>query len=85
MKFSGEESDKVGNNMYRSGRYWYNYSQIVSNLTADMSGLKTKVNGLEAAGSTRADNGFKRAVKVMENARTDAKKVVIFFADGTPS
>ena len=85
VKFSGEESDKVGNNMYRSGRYWYNYSQIVSNLTADMSDLKTKVNGLEAAGSTRADNGFKRAVKVMENARTDAKKVVIFFADGTPS
>lgn len=85
VKFSGEESDKVGNNMYRSGRYWYNYSQIVSNLTADMSDLKTKVNGLEAAGSTRADNGFKRAVKVMKNARTDAKKVVIFFADGTPS
>lgn len=50
-----------------------------------MSGLKTKVNELKAAGSTRADNGFKRAVKVMENARTDAKKVVIFFADGTPS
>ena len=47
--------------------------------------LKTKVNELKAAGSTRADNGFKRAVKVMENARTDAKKVVIFFADGTPS
>ncbi len=43
VKFSGEESDKVGNNMYRSGRYWYNYSQIVSNLTADMSDLKTKV------------------------------------------
>ena len=71
--------------MYRSGGYQYNYSQIVSKLTADMSGLKTKVNELKAAGSTRADNGFKRAVKVMENARTDAKKVVIFFADGTPS
>lgn len=85
VKFSGEESDKVGNDMYRSGGYQYNYSQIVSKLTADMSVLKTKVNELKAAGSTRADNGFKRAVKVMENARTDAKKVVIFFADGTPS
>ena len=85
VKFSGKESNNVGNDMYRSGGYQYNYSQIVSKLTADMSGLKTKVNELKAAGSTRADNGFKRAVKVMENARTDAKKVVIFFADGTPS
>lgn len=85
VKFSGKESNNVGNDMYRSGGYQYNYSQIVSKLTADMSGLKTKVNELKAAGSTRADNGFKRAVKVMENARTDAKKIVIFFADGTPS
>lgn len=85
VKFAGDKTDKIGDDMYRSGGYTYNYSQIVSNLTADMSGLKTKVNELKAAGSTRADNGFKRAVKVMENARTDAKKVVIFFADGTPS
>jgi len=85
VKFSGDELDKVGNDTYWSGKYQYNYSQIVSDLTADMRGLKTKVNELKAAGSTRADNGFKRAVKVMENARPNAKKVVIFFADGTPS
>lgn len=85
VKFSGKESNNVGNDMYRSGGYQYNYSQIVSNLTADMSGLKTKVKELEAAGSTRADNGFKRAVKVMENARSNAKKVVIFFTDGKPT
>lgn len=87
VKFSGKESNNVGNDMYRSGGYQYNYSQIVSKLTADMSGLKTKVNELKAAGSTRADNGFNRAVKVMgsASARTDAKKVVIFFADGSPT
>ena len=85
VKFSGDELDEVGDETYQEKGYSYNYSQIVSDLTADMSGLKTKVNKLKAAGSTRADNGFKRAVKVMENARTDAKKVVIFFADGTPS
>ena len=85
VKFSGEESKYVGNDMYSSGGYRYNYSQIVSNLTADMSGLRTKVKELEAAGSTRADNGFKRAVKVMENARSNAKKVVIFFTDGKPT
>ena len=85
VKFAGDEKDKIGDDTYRSGGYTYNYSQIVSDLTANMSGLKTKVDELEAAGSTRADNGFKRAVKVMENARPNAKKVVIFFADGTPS
>ena len=85
VKFAGDESKEVGNEMYRSNGYWYNYSQIVSNLTADMSGLRTKVNELKAAGSTQADNGFKRAVEVMKNARTDAKKVVIFFADGSPT
>ena len=85
VKFSGDELDKVGNDTYWSGKYQYNYSQIVSDLTADMGGLKTKVNELKAAGSTRADNGFKRAVEVMKNARTDAKKVVIFFTDGKPT
>ena len=52
-----------------------------------MNGLKNKVSKLKAAGATRADNGFNRAVKVMgsASARTDAKKVVIFFADGSPT
>ena len=85
VKFSGDELDEVGDETYQEKGYSYNYSQIVSDLTADMSGLKTKVNKLKAAGSTRADNGFKRAVKVMENARPNAKKVVIFFTDGTPT
>ncbi|MFQ7947626.1 MAG: Spy0128 family protein [Bifidobacterium adolescentis] len=87
VKFAGDETDKIGDDTYRSGGYTYNYSQIVSNLTADMNGLKNKVSKLKAAGATRADNGFNRAVKVMgsASARTDAKKVVIFFADGSPT
>ena len=87
VKFAGDKTDKIGDDMYRSGGYTYNYSQIVSNLTADMNGLKNKVSKLKAAGATRADNGFNRAVKVMgsASARTDAKKVVIFFADGSPT
>lgn len=87
VKFAGDEKDEIGNDTYRSGGYTYNYSQIVSDLTADMSGLKNKVSELKAAGATRADNGFNRAVKVMgsASARTDAKKVVIFFADGSPT
>ena len=87
VKFAGNEKDKIGDDTYRSGGYTYNYSQIVSDLTANMSGLKNKVSKLKAAGATRADNGFNLAVKVMgsASARTDAKKVVIFFADGSPT
>lgn len=85
VKFAGDEKDEIGNDTYRSGRYTYNYSQIVSDLTADMNGLKNKVSELKAAGATRADNGFNRAAKMMGSARTDAKKVVIFFADGSPT
>lgn len=87
VKFAGNEKDKIGDDTYRSGGYTYNYSQIVSDLTADMNGLKNKVSKLKAAGATRADNGFNLAVKVMgsASARTDAKKVVIFFADGSPT
>lgn len=87
VKFAGNEKDKIGDDTYRSGGYTYNYSQIVSDLTADMNGLKNKVSKLKAAGATRADNGFNLAVKVMgsASARTDAEKVVIFFTDGSPT
>lgn len=87
VKFAGNEKNGIGDDTYRSGGYTYNYSQIVSDLTANMSGLKNKVSKLKAAGATRADNGFNLAVKVMgsASARTDAKKVVIFFTDGSPT
>lgn len=85
VKFAGNEKDKIGDDTYRSGGYTYNYSQIVSDLTADMNGLKNKVSKLKAAGATRADNGFNLAAKMMGSARTDAKKAVIFFTDGSPT
>lgn len=85
VKFAGNEKDKIGDDTYRSGGYTYNYSQSVSDLTADMNGLKNKVSKLKAAGATRADNGFNLAAKMMGSARTDAKKVVIFFTDGSPT
>ena len=85
VKFAGNEKDEIGDDTYRSGGYTYNYSQIVSDLTAGMNGLKNKVSKLKAAGATRADNGFNLAAKMMGSARTDAKKVVIFFTDGSPT
>lgn len=87
VKFAGNESSEVGDNRYlsESGRLFYNYSQIVSPLIADMSDLKNKVSALKSGGATRADLGFKHASTVMSDARSDAKRVVIFFTDGTPT
>lgn len=85
VKFAGKESSKVGDETYTEGRFVYNYSQIVSPLTADMSDLKNKVSALRHNGATRADLGFKHASTVMRDARSDAKQVVIFFTDGTPT
>lgn len=85
VKFAGNESDNVGIETYKDGRNTYNYSQVVSGLTSDMDGLKTKMSALTAGGATRADYGFKYASAVMKEARSDAKQVVIFFTDGTPT
>lgn len=85
VKFAGDETDEIGDDTYRSGRHTYNYSQIVSDLTAEMNGLKNKVSALKATGATRADNGFNLAAKMMGSDQTDAKKVVIFFTDGSPT
>lgn len=83
VKFAGTASDNVGNDTY--GDDDYNYTQIVSNLTYDVSGLTDTVDGLRAAGATSADYAFNRAQTALTQARLDAKKVVIFFTDGDPN
>lgn len=87
VKFAGNKSDNVGNEMCYDGNYgkYYNCSQVVSDLATDMDGLKTTVNQLTAGGATRADYGFQYASKVMDKDHTNAKKVVIFFTDGKPT
>lgn len=88
VKFSGDKTDKVGNDTYRSGRYTYNYSQIVKNLTDAKTGqqeLKNAVNALQAAGATSADYGMEHAQTVLAGARSDATKVIVMFTDGEPN
>lgn len=89
VKFSGEKTDRVGNDTYRSGYYTYNYSQIVKNLTTVGSGaetLKNAVNGLEPAGATAADYGMQHAQTIVNGAKDNGrKKVVIMFTDGEPN
>lgn len=91
VKFSGDEKKTTGNDQYRKNGYWYNYSQIMQELTvcedAAVNTLKSNVKDIKPAGATRADNGMKRAQAALklEPARSDAKKVVIFFTDGEPN
>lgn len=89
VKFAGDNRNTVGNDTYRDGRYTYNYSQIVKDLTvcddAGAAALKNAVNSIDPAGATRADLGLKHAQTVLKNPRPNAKKVVIFFTDGSPN
>lgn len=89
VKFAGNKLDTVGNDTYRDGRYTYNYSQIVQELTpvnTGASSLKTAVNGLIAAGATAADYGMQHAQTIINRAKDDGRqKVVIMFTDGEPN
>lgn len=90
VKFSGKKSTTVGNDTYRSGGYTYNYSQVMKNMTTvDSTGatsLKSIVNSIKPAGSTRADYGLELASsQLASNGRTGATKVVVFFTDGAPT
>lgn len=90
VKFSGEKTDEVGNDTYRSkDGYIYNYSQIMQNLTScereGAESLKNAIKSISPAGSTRADYGLELAVKAFSSGRADAKEVVVFFTDGSPT
>ena len=86
VKFAGDVSSSVGDDFYRKDGYSYNYTQIVSNLTDEVSGLTSTVGRLRAAGATSADYAFDRAEAALAyQPRANAKKVVIFFTDGEPN
>lgn len=88
VKFAGDWTEKVGNDRYWSGRFEYNYSQVMKTLapcTSDTKGaFKDQVNAIKPAGATNAAAGLELA-KGQASGRSDAKKVVIFFTDGTPT
>lgn len=88
VKFAGKTSNNIGNETYRDGRYTYNYTQVMKDLT-DCSGgnvkaLKHRIAQITPAGATRADNGLQLAEGIT-SGRADAKKIVVFFTDGTPT
>ena len=93
VKFAGDKTTEVGNKTYRDGwGYTYNYSQTMKELTLcskdkGAESLKSTVNTISPAGSTRADYGLELADGQFSSSsgRADAKKVVVFFTDGSPT
>ena len=94
VKFAGDGTERIGNDTYWSWsggyRYKYNYSQRMLGLTActqDGKGtITSRINAIEPAGATRADEGMSQAKKALDdNPRPGAKTVVVFFTDGTPT
>lgn len=91
VKFAGKKSNDIGNNMYRDGGYSYNYTQVMKELTY-CSGSnaddfkKNTINQIQPAGATRADYGLELAEGItITSGRKDAKKIIVFFTDGTPT
>lgn len=88
VKFAGKKSSKVGNDTYREDGYVYNYSQVMKNMTAcsetTKSSFKDTINAIKSAGATNAAAGMELA-HGQTSKRSDAKKIVIFFTDGTPT
>lgn len=91
VKFAGEKSNNIGNNMYRDGGYSYNYTQVMKELTycsgSNADDLKKNtINKIQPAGATRADYGLELAEKITTTyGRKDAKKIIVFFTDGKPT
>lgn len=86
VKFSGDKSAAVGNDTYYRGGYEYNYSQVMKAMSpcTDAAAFTSTINSIRPAGATRADNGLQLAQSQTSN-REDAKKIVIFFTDGSPT
>lgn len=86
VKFSGDKSAVVGNDTYPKGGYTYNYSQVMKTMSpcTDAAAFTSTINSIRPAGATRADNGLQLAQSQTSN-REDAKKIVIFFTDGSPT
>ena len=88
VKFAGNKTAAVGNDTYRSGGYSYNYSQVMKTMSpcnnTTQSVFTDTIDSINPAGATAADNGLQLAQGQTSN-REEAKKIVIFFTDGSPT
>ncbi len=85
IKFAGDKIPKIGNDTDEHG---YNYSQVMKSMAACTSDTKADfkklINAIKPSGATNAQAGMELA-EDQTSDRSDAKKVVVFFTDGTPT
>ena len=88
VKFAGKKSSKVGNDTYRKDGYTYNYSQVMKSMAecneTTKGSFEGTINAIKPEGATNAAAGMELA-HGQTSKRSDAKKIVIFFTDGTPT
>lgn len=88
VKFAGNMTAAVGNDTYHSGGYTYNYSQVMKTMSpcnnTTKSAFTDTINAINPAGATAAEYGMQLAQGQTSN-REEAKKIVIFFTDGSPN
>ena len=88
VKFAGNMTAAVGNDTYLSGGYTYNYSQVMKTMSpcnnTTKSAFTDTINAINPAGATAAEYGMQLAQGQTSN-REEAKKIVIFFTDGSPN
>lgn len=88
VKFAGNKTAAVGNDTYRSGGYTYNYSQVMKTMSpcnnTTQSVFTDTIDSINPAGATAAEYGMQLAQGQTSN-REEAKKIVIFFTDGSPN
>lgn len=90
IKFSGDKSDKVGNETYKNSQFTYNYTQVMSNFFTVTNENKAKledvVNSISPAGATRSDYAMELALKQIEQSKNDESrkyaKRIVFFCNG---
>lgn len=88
IKYAGNNSDAIGNDMYWVGSDHRNYSQTVHALAWEPAQLQQErdaVNALQAGGATHADYGLQHAAKQLNSGRPGAQKLTVFYSDGSPT
>ena len=89
VSYSGSKSSE---NESTSTEYWtsnndstYNDAWTVQNWTSSRTQLNSSVNRITTGGGTNCEAGLRQGASVLEGARANAQKIVIFLSDGTPT